>query len=108
MVGRNGRDLRLGKFYRDLAALDLVQGAEQAAVAAVREQRLEHEAVDRLAADRRRDQRQLQDRAADVGRNRGRQPDHVEHQSGAIIVAAGIERRGHERARRIIGSRALS
>ena len=50
---------------------------------------MQDETVDRLAAERHRDHRQLQDGGADVGRSRRRQRDDVEHQRGAVVGAAG-------------------
>src|SRR6185437_7150009 len=50
-IAFNGRHKRFREFQRHLAALDLVERAEQAAVASVGQQHLEHEAVDRLAAE---------------------------------------------------------
>ena len=108
VVGGDGRDLGLGKLQHHLAAFDLVDRAEQAAVAAVGHQHLEHEAIDRLAVDRHRDQRQLHDGGADIGGFRRRQLDHVEHQGRAVVGAAGIERGRDQRARRIVGRGALA
>ena len=88
MIGGDRGDLGLGKFQRHFAALDLVESAEQAGIAAVRHQHFEHEAVDRLAVDRRRDQRQLHDVGADIGRFRRRQIDHVDDERRAIVGAA--------------------
>ena len=85
MVGGDGRDLGLGKFQHHLAAFDLIDGAEEAAVAAVGDEHFENEAIDRLAIDRNRDQRQLHDGGADIGGFRRRQLDHVEHEGGAVV-----------------------
>ena len=96
------------ELQRDLAALDLVHRGEEAAVPSLGEQRLQDVAVDRLADDRRRDQRQPHDRAADVGRDRRRQGDHVQHQRRAIVGAAGIEGRVHQCAGGDLGRRPLA
>ncbi len=104
VIGGDRGDLRLGKFQRHLAALDFVDRAEQTGVAAVGHQHLEHETVDRLAVDRHRDQRQLHDGGADIGRFHRRQLDDVDHQRRAIIGAAGVERGRHQRARGIVGA----
>ena len=108
VMGRHGSDLGLGKLQCDLAALDLVHGGEKAAVPALGEQRLQEVAVDRLSHDRRRGQRQPHERAADVGRDRRRQSDHVKNQRGAIVGAAGVEGGRHERAGGGLRSRPLA
>ena len=109
MVGGDRRDLRFGKFQYHLAAFDLVDRAEQAAVAAVGHQHLQQKAVDRLADDRYRDQRQLHDGGADdFGRFRRRQLDHIDHHGRAVVGRAGIERGRDQRARGIFGRRALA
>ena len=109
MIGGDRRDLRLGKFQHHLAAFDLVDRTEQAAIAAVGHQHLQQKAVDRLAHDRCRDQRQLHDGGADdLGRFRRRQLDHVDHHGGAVVGRAGIERGGDQRTRGIFRRRALA
>ncbi len=55
-----------------------------------------------------RDQRQFCNVGADVGCFRRFQADHVEHQSGAVVGAAGIEGRLDQRARAIFGRDALA
>jgi hypothetical protein len=107
-VGGHRGDLRLGKFQYDFAALDLVNRTEQARISAVGYEHFEDEAIDRLAGDRHRDQRQLHDRSADVGRFRRRQLDNIEDQSRAIVGAAGVERSRNQRPGGIFGSRPLA
>ncbi len=108
VIRRDCGDLRLGKFHRHLAALDFVESAEQAGIAAVRHQHLEHEAVDGLAVDRSRDQRQLHNVGADVGGFAGRQVDHVGNKRGAIVGRARLQRRRHQGARSVFRRRALA
>ena len=45
---------------------------------------------------------------ADVGRSRRRQPDHVQHQGGAVVGAAGVEGGRDQRAGGILGRGALA
>ena len=107
-MGRDGGDLRLRELERRLAALDFIHGAEKAAVPALGDERLEREPVHRLAGNRRRDQRQLHDRAPNIGRGGGRQRDHVHDQRGAIVGASRVERGRHQRACSVVRRRALA
>ena len=50
----------------------------------------------------------MRDAGADVGRFRRRQANHVEHQRGAVVGAAGIERGRHQRAGGVLGRDALA
>ena len=77
-------------------------------VSAVGDQRRQDKSVDRLADDRHRDHRQLQDGGADVGRSRRRQRDYIQNQGGAVVGAAGSERGRNQRTGGILGSGALA
>ena len=64
----NARHKRFWEFQRYLATLDLVECPEQAAVAAVGNQGLEHKSIDRLAAYGHGDHGELRDAGADLRR----------------------------------------
>ena len=107
-VGVDAGDLGLGELQGNDAALDFVLRAEQPRIAAIGDQRLQDKSIDRLAANRHRNYRQLQDGGADVGRSRSRQRDYIQNQSGAIVGAAGLERGRNQRAGGILGSGAFA
>ena len=103
--GGDRGDLRFGEFQHHRAAIHLVNRTEQAAVAAVGHQNVQHESVHRVADLRHRNQRQAHDGGADIIGARRRQCHDVQHERGAVVGAAGLERRLDQRSAGILGRR---
>ena len=104
--GGDRGDLRLGELQHHRAAVHLVDRAEQPAVSAVGHQDVQHEPVHRVADLRHGNQRQAHDGGADIVGARRRQRHHVQHERGAVVGAAGLERRIDQRSAGILGRRA--
>ena len=107
-VGVETGDFRLGELQGNDAALDVVLRAEQPRIAAIGDQRRQDKSIDRFAANRHGNYRQLQDSGGDVGRSRGRQRDYIQNQSGAVVGAARSQCGRHQRTGGILGSGALA
>ena len=71
-------------------------------------ERLQRRLIHRLAGNWRRDQRQLHDRAPNIGRGGGRQCNHIHDQRGAIVGASRVERGRHQSARSVVRRRTLA
>ena len=95
-------DARGGKFQDDGAVAAHIRRAKQAAVAAVRQHRLEAKVVDRVAFFRKAEERQAGDLRLEILRFRRRDVEHIEDERGGVVGTAGGQRGVDDGARGLV------